>query len=210
MSVIHPAVQLFPSIFNSDRNIVMLSASNNSWDNATGEWVFDNTIFIQLLANREGKAAEYNQIASATVTLATNEVAYVTLDQENNGAVLTINTALTEDLPNDEDTFVIAMRCSNLPTEPLLLRNGIMVQDDSGYNQTTGKRNSFANFYSGVTWTVSHNLKTQDVILVCKDTTVTPHRKVEPEIIEYDDNNTVVATFNESVTGKAVVFKGVV
>jgi len=210
MPVIHPAVNLFPSIFNSDRNIIMLSSSNHTWDKDTGIWTWDNIIYIDLMANREAGLAEYNQIASGSVTINASEVAYVTLDQDTNGAVLTIQTAPQANLPNDKDTYVIAMRCSNIPTEPLLLNNGIMVRDDSGYNQTTGKRNAFKNFYSGVTWTVVHNLKDADVVIVCKDTTVTPNRQVTPEIIEFQDSNTVVVTFNESVTGKAIVMKGII
>ena len=210
MPVINPAINLYPSIFNSDRNVAMLSASNHSWDKDTNEWIFDNTIFIKWLANREAYAAEYNQIASGTVTLNTNEVAYVILDQETDGAVLTIQTCLGIDLPNDNNTYLIAQRCSDLTNEPLLLRNGIMVQDDSGYNQTTGKRNSFTNYYSGVTWTVVHNLKDEDVLIVCKDTTTTPHRQVTPEVIEYENENTVIITFNETINGKILVMKGTI
>jgi hypothetical protein len=149
-----------------------------------------------------------NQIAPQTVTLFTNQVAYVALNLLTEGAVLPIAVTDGDSLPKGDNIVMIAMRASYLVGEPLLLRGGIYVQDNGTFS-TAGVRNQYVGIYSGVTWTITHNLNSENVIVELRNSQSPPQR-IFSEVIEYIDANTVVATFNASVTGKAIVMKGVV
>ena len=206
MSILHPPVHLYPDIYNPDRNIFILWGGDHTWNNTTGVWNFDNTCYIQWLAERYRGSAVYNQINAQSVTLNTNQVAYATIDVDSN-SVLNVSVANGVDAPKGDNIIILALRCSYLPGDPLLLRGGVYVNDQGSYS-LRGNKTQYVGNYTGVTWNVNHNLRSEDVIVELKDGS-TPSKRVFPETVEYVDEDNVTVTFNDVVTGKAVVLKGV-
>jgi len=208
MSIIFPPVHLYPEIYNTDRNIFILWGGTHTWDNATGEWIFDNTCYIQWMSSRYKGTAQFNQVLPQTVVLTAGQVAYVILDLDTDGTVLTVQVVDGASLPKGDNIVVIGIRCSNLPNDPLLLRNGVYIPSQSAFS-TAGVRTQYVGNYTGVTWNVNHNLGSEDVFIELKDNS-TPNKRIFPQTIEYIDDNNITVTYNESVTGKVIILKGVV
>ncbi len=61
-----------------------------------------------------------------------------------------------------------------------------------------------ATFSAAVTWTVSHNIGTTDVIVEVYDAS-SPRQIITPDSIETTDANTTLISFNRSQAGRAVV-----
>lgn len=64
-----------------------------------------------------------------------------------------------------------------------------------GYSNTYGAAES---------WTVTHNLGTEDIVVMIYDDTGN-RLKLDPDDIEITDTNTVTVTFNSSQAGKAII-----
>ena len=216
MSVIHADVLKDPFVFNSDRNNWMSGGGLHTW-NASYEWTFTTPIYINWLAGRStGSAsrrgtANFNQINATTVTLAVDTCAYVVLDPNTDGSLLTVVVTTGALLPQGDNVFVLAMHrdLGLTPLNPLLLRWGNSIPVGGSYDANVGFPTfGYANNYSGATWTISHSLNSTDCV-VCLQDNSTPTNQIWPANIEFTDVNTVTVTFSTSVTGRAVVIKAV-
>jgi hypothetical protein len=71
---------------------------------------------------------------------------------------------------------------------------------------TNGFATCFAqSFSASTTWTVTHNLGTEDVQIEVFDSASVPKNVLIPDQIEVTDSNTVTVTFNTAQAGQAIV-----
>jgi hypothetical protein len=161
-------------------------------------------------ATRQG-TADHNVINAQTVIIPLDYCAYVTLDPNTDGAVLTVTVCSGANLPQGDNIYVLAIHrdIGLSPNNPLMLRWGNSIPMGQSYNQSTGMPTiGFASSYSGSTWTVNHNLNSLDVLVLCKDNG-TPANQIWPQNVEFTNVNTVTITYSSSVTGRAVVIKAI-
>jgi hypothetical protein len=203
-----------PFVFNADRNTWMAGGGTHSW-NGSYQWTFTSPLFINWLAGRSsGNAtrqgtATYNQCIAQTVTIPLNNVAYVTLDPNTDGAALTVSVCAGSALPQGDNIFVLAMHrdLGLSPNNPILLRWGNTIGVGQSYNASSGiPVIGFASNYSGTTWTVNHSLNSTDVIVQCQDNS-SPKQLIFPQTIEFTSTSTITITFSTSVTGRVQVIK---
>lgn len=216
MSVINYDYLHDPFVFNADRNTWMSGGGTHTW-NASFEWTFTDPLYINWLAGRStGNAtrqgtADYNIINGTTVVIPLDYCAYVTLDPNTDGAVLTVSVCAGASLPQGDNIYVVAIHrdIGLSPLNPLLLRWGNTVPVGQSYNQATGMPTiGFAADYSGSTWTVNHNLNSLDCLFLAKDNN-SPRKQIWPQEVEFTNVNTITVTFSSSVTGRAVCMKAI-
>jgi len=216
MSVIHADVLKDPFVFNSDRNNWMSGGALHTW-NSSYEWTFTDPIYINWFAGRStGSAsrrgtANFNQINATTVTLPINTCAYVVLDPNTDGALLTVNVTTGILLPQGDNIFVLAMhRDLGLGAlNPLLLRWGNSIPVGGSYNANAGFPTfGYANNYGGTVWTINHGLNSTDCV-VCLQDAATPRNQIWPANIEFTSVNTITVTWSTATGGRAVVMKAV-
>jgi len=211
MAIIHDDHQIDALIYNSDRNIFMSGGGAISW-NASYQMSFTNPIYLNWFANRIRGAANYNaiDITSSPITIPLDSVVYVTLDDNNDGAILTPVVVAGISLPRSNDIYVIASHrdIGYAPNNPLTLRSGQFIQIGTTWNSSFGAPTTmYAGNYVGQTWTVNHNLGTTDVVITLQDNS-SPRQIIYAEDIVFTNTNTVVVTYNELVTGRIIVIKG--
>jgi len=212
MAIVHENSLRYPEVYNSDRNIFMSGGGKHSWSSA-GVWSFDKPIYINWLAGRLRGTANYNiiQVGQSPVTIPTDSVAYVIIDPTTDGASLNVIVSLGSAIPqNNDNIFVLAIHrdIGEAPNNPLQLANGAFVKVGSSWNSIEGAPVSgFAGNYSGVLWTIAHNLNTLDVMIELRDNS-TPPNQIFAHAVEYTDVNTLKAYFTETITGRALVLKG--
>jgi hypothetical protein len=212
MAIIHENSLSYPETYNSDRNIFMSGGGKLQWS-STAIWSFDKPIYINWLAGRLRGSANFNIVQStqSPVTIPLNSVAYVVMDQNTDGASLNVIVCSGSAVPqNNDNLFVLAIHrdIGEAPNNPLQLSNGAFVKVGSSWNSIEGAPiTGFAGNFSGVTWTIPHNLNTLDVMIELRDNS-TPPNQIFANKVEYTDLNTLKAYFQDTITGRALIVKG--
>jgi len=220
MAIVHADLLKDPFVFNSDRNNWMVGGGVLTWSAGAGPthtWTWTQPIYINWLAGRSTGAASnrgtatYNTIPANPVgiPIPINNVAYVTIDAENDGVALGITVCAGTALPQNDNIFVL---CSHRDVglgnqNPLQMRWGNSIATGQSYNASAGFPTlGYANNYTGATWTVNHALSSTDVFVQCLDNG-TPRNIIWPQNIAITDANNVTITWSSAVTGRAIIMK---
>ena len=217
MAIVHADLLKDPFVFNSDRNNWMAGGGVHTWSLASPHiWSFTTPLYICWLAGRSTGAAShqgvatYNQIPATSVTIPIDNVAYVTIQPDSEGAVLGITVCPGASLPQNDDIFVLCShRNVGLGTaNPLMMRWGNSIGVGQSYNAAAGfpTLGFSGNYGPAVTWTIAHGLSSTDVLVECLDNS-TPRNVIWPQNIAITDANNVTITWSSAVTGRVIVMK---
>jgi len=212
MAIIHENSLSYPEVYNSDRNIFMSGGGKLAWS-SSAIWSFDKPIYVNWLVGRLRGTANYNviQTTQSPVSIPLNSVAYVIIDPNVDAASLNIVVCDGTVVPQNVDNlFVLAINrdIGEAPNNPLQVANGAFVKVGSSWNSIEGAPvTGFAANYSGVSWTIPHNLNSLDVMIELRDSSAIPNQ-IFADRVEYIDANTLKAYFSDIMTGRALVVKG--